>query len=83
MYFNQLLPLFVQKGNDGNYVPTAACDLHCLQVTMPAKSLVCFNMKSVHCLPAVMTPCHHSLHTHFTFSIASATIKWYYLESES
>lgn len=31
MYFNQLLPLFVQKGNDGNYVPTAACDLHCLQ----------------------------------------------------
>ncbi|XP_058224667.1 chorismate mutase 2 [Rhododendron vialii] len=31
MYFNQLLPLFVQEGNDGNYVPTATCDLHCLQ----------------------------------------------------
>lgn len=35
MYFNQLLPLFVRDGNDGNYVPTATCDLHCLQVTMP------------------------------------------------
>lgn len=32
MYFNLLLPLFVREGNDGNYVPTAACDLHCLQV---------------------------------------------------
>ncbi|KAE9459098.1 hypothetical protein C3L33_08998, partial [Rhododendron williamsianum] len=31
MYFNQLLPLFVRDGNDGNYVPTATCDLHCLQ----------------------------------------------------
>lgn len=35
MYFNQLLPLFVRDSNDGNYVPTATCDLHCLQVTMP------------------------------------------------
>ncbi|XP_043695555.1 chorismate mutase 2 [Telopea speciosissima] len=31
MYFNQLLPLFVAEGNDGNYGPTAASDLDCLQ----------------------------------------------------
>ncbi|CAL5419362.1 unnamed protein product [Camellia sinensis] len=31
IYFKQLLPLFVPKGDDGNYVPTAACDLQCLQ----------------------------------------------------
>ncbi|KDP33516.1 hypothetical protein JCGZ_07087 [Jatropha curcas] len=31
MYFNQLLPLFVDKGDDGNYASTAASDLDCLQ----------------------------------------------------
>ncbi|XP_057479058.1 chorismate mutase 2 [Actinidia eriantha] len=31
MYFNQLLPLFVSEGNDGNYVQTATCDVQCLQ----------------------------------------------------
>lgn len=30
-YFNQLLPLFVAEGDDGNYAPTAASDLECLQ----------------------------------------------------
>ncbi|GKU87371.1 hypothetical protein SLEP1_g1778 [Rubroshorea leprosula] len=32
MYFNQLLPLFVAPGDDGNYASTAASDLQCLQV---------------------------------------------------
>ncbi|KAF8400524.1 hypothetical protein HHK36_013823 [Tetracentron sinense] len=32
MYFNQLLPLFTAKGDDGNYCTTAVCDLECLQV---------------------------------------------------
>ncbi|XP_057957880.1 chorismate mutase 2-like [Malania oleifera] len=31
MYFSQLLPLFVAEGDDGNYGPTAACDVACLQ----------------------------------------------------
>ncbi|GLT76106.1 hypothetical protein SLA2020_477870 [Shorea laevis] len=31
MYFNQLLPLFVAPGDDGNYASTAASDLQCLQ----------------------------------------------------
>ncbi|XP_015572499.1 chorismate mutase 2 isoform X2 [Ricinus communis] len=31
MYFNKLLPLFVTKGDDGNYASTAANDLNCLQ----------------------------------------------------
>uniref|UniRef100_A0A5B7BVH0 Chorismate mutase n=1 Tax=Davidia involucrata TaxID=16924 RepID=A0A5B7BVH0_DAVIN len=31
IYFNQLLPLFAVEGDDGNYVPTVACDLQCLQ----------------------------------------------------
>ncbi|XP_059658246.1 chorismate mutase 2 isoform X2 [Cornus florida] len=31
MYFKQLLPLFAAEGDDGNYVPTAASDLQCLQ----------------------------------------------------
>lgn len=31
MYFNQLLPLFVDKGDDGNYALTASNDLTCLQ----------------------------------------------------
>ncbi|CAK9146648.1 unnamed protein product [Ilex paraguariensis] len=31
MYFNQLLPLFVAEGDDGNFVQTADCDLQCLQ----------------------------------------------------
>ncbi|XP_052186945.1 chorismate mutase 2 [Diospyros lotus] len=31
VFFNKLLPLFVSKGDDGNYVPTAASDLQCLQ----------------------------------------------------
>ncbi|GKV03157.1 hypothetical protein SLEP1_g15512 [Rubroshorea leprosula] len=31
MYFNQLLPLFVAAGDDGNYASTAASDLQCLQ----------------------------------------------------
>ncbi|KAL7001767.1 Chorismate mutase 2 [Sarracenia purpurea var. burkii] len=31
LYFNQLLPMFVPEGNDGKYVPTAVCDLLCLQ----------------------------------------------------
>lgn len=31
MYFNQLLPLFVAKGDDGNYASTATSDLACLQ----------------------------------------------------
>ncbi|KAJ9167658.1 hypothetical protein P3X46_019272 [Hevea brasiliensis] len=31
MYFNQLLPLFVAEGDDGNYASTAASDLNCLQ----------------------------------------------------
>ncbi|KAM7459569.1 hypothetical protein LguiA_036563 [Lonicera macranthoides] len=30
-YFNELLPLFVVEGDNGNYVPTVACDLDCLQ----------------------------------------------------
>ena len=32
MYLNQLLPLFVYAGDDGNYASTAASDLICLQV---------------------------------------------------
>lgn len=32
MYFNQLLPLFVAEGDDGNYASTATSDLACLQV---------------------------------------------------
>jgi len=32
MYLNQLLPLFVVAGDDGNYASTAASDLSCLQV---------------------------------------------------
>ncbi|XP_021277441.1 chorismate mutase 2 isoform X2 [Herrania umbratica] len=31
MYFNELLPLFVTPGDDGNYASTAARDLECLQ----------------------------------------------------
>ncbi|KAJ6862147.1 hypothetical protein NC652_039096 [Populus alba x Populus x berolinensis] len=31
MYLNQLLPLFVVAGDDGNYASTAASDLSCLQ----------------------------------------------------
>ncbi|XAR69989.1 Chorismate mutase [Bertholletia excelsa] len=31
MYFNQLVPLIAPKGDDGNCVQTAACDLQCLQ----------------------------------------------------
>ncbi|KAJ6295358.1 hypothetical protein OIU78_023389 [Salix suchowensis] len=31
MYLNQLLPLFVDAGDDGNYASTAASDLICLQ----------------------------------------------------
>uniref|UniRef100_A0A2P2JCL6 Chorismate mutase n=2 Tax=Rhizophora mucronata TaxID=61149 RepID=A0A2P2JCL6_RHIMU len=31
MYLNQLLPLFVLDGDDGNYASTAASDLNCLQ----------------------------------------------------
>ncbi|KAJ4707780.1 Chorismate mutase [Melia azedarach] len=31
MYLNQLLPLFVADGDDGNYASTAASDLECLQ----------------------------------------------------
>ncbi|KAA8525600.1 hypothetical protein F0562_007455 [Nyssa sinensis] len=31
IYFNQLLPLFAVEGDDGNYVPTIASDLQCLQ----------------------------------------------------
>ncbi|XP_017983875.1 PREDICTED: chorismate mutase 2 isoform X1 [Theobroma cacao] len=31
MYFNELLPLFVTPGDDGNYASTATRDLECLQ----------------------------------------------------
>lgn len=31
MYFNQLLPLFVIDGDDGNYAPTGTRDIQCLQ----------------------------------------------------
>ncbi|WCJ30390.1 chorismate mutase 2 [Euphorbia peplus] len=31
MYFNQLLPLFVADGDDGNYASTASSDINCLQ----------------------------------------------------
>ncbi|CAK7353930.1 unnamed protein product [Dovyalis caffra] len=31
MYLNQLLPLFIDAGDDGNYASTAASDLSCLQ----------------------------------------------------
>ncbi|RAL52651.1 hypothetical protein DM860_007419 [Cuscuta australis] len=31
LYLNQLLPLLAVKGDDGNYVPTASADIHCLQ----------------------------------------------------
>ncbi|KAJ8751886.1 hypothetical protein K2173_026092 [Erythroxylum novogranatense] len=31
MYFNKLLPLFVRRGDDGNFASTAASDLDCLQ----------------------------------------------------
>lgn len=31
MYLNQLLPLFVMEGADGNYIPTGSSDIQCLQ----------------------------------------------------
>ncbi|XP_065850083.1 chorismate mutase 2 isoform X2 [Euphorbia lathyris] len=31
MYFNQLLPLFIADGDDGNYASTASTDINCLQ----------------------------------------------------
>ncbi|KAK3211260.1 hypothetical protein Dsin_015966 [Dipteronia sinensis] len=31
MYYNQLLPLFVAEGDDGNYASTASSDIDCLQ----------------------------------------------------
>ncbi|GMP83734.1 hypothetical protein CsSME_00037543 [Camellia sinensis var. sinensis] len=52
IYFKQLLPLFVPKGDDGNYVPTAACDLQCLQVKLLVNSNVSSYVKLV-CKPLI------------------------------
>ena len=43
LYLNELLPMFVASGDDGNYAQTAATDLTLLQVKFPVE--VCFMSK--------------------------------------
>jgi len=40
LYIDELLPIFVASGDDGNYAQTAATDLSLLQVRFPVQVLL-------------------------------------------